>query len=89
MQKYEVIRRIMKQYAGRTPITKQGISILYDKAESRGYKPSAILIGLETVICKNYLRKEYTPPNNDPLLEALDERRYIEDYEFKEVMRNT
>lgn len=88
MQKHEVVRKIMKQYAERTPITKQGISILYDRAVSRGYDPSAILIGLKTVICKNYLRKEYTPPNNDSLLEALDERRYIEDYEFKEVMRN-
>lgn len=89
MQKYEVIRRIMKQYAGRTPITKQGISILYDRAVSRGYKPSVIFMGLKTVICKNYPREEYIPPNNDSMMEVLDERQYIEDWEFKSIMENT
>lgn len=87
MQKHEVIRKIMQQYGSRTPITHTGISLLYDRAVSRGYDAVTIMIGLKTVICKNYLRNEYTPPNNDPLLETLDERRYIEDCEFKDIMK--
>ena len=88
MQKHEVIEKIMQQYAERTPITKEGILLLYDRADKRGYSPFNIFIGLKTVICKNYIREEYAPPNNDPMLEALDERRYIEDAEFKEIMKN-
>lgn len=87
MQRHEVIRKIMQQYAGRTPITKHGIAILYHRAESRGYDPWSIYDGLKTVICKNYIRAEYTPPNNDPMMESLDERRFIEDWEFKEIMK--
>lgn len=89
MQKHEVIRKIMKQYAGRTPITKAGISVLYDRAASRGYNSVTILIGLKTIICKNYLRDEYVPPNNNPEMEVLDERQYIEDWEFRSIMENT
>ena len=87
MQKHEVIRKIMQQYAGRTPITKNGISLLYDRAAARGYSSLLIFIGLKTVICKNYLRAEYIPPNNDPMMENVDERRYIEDWEFREIMQ--
>ena len=87
MQRHEVIRKIMQQYAGRTPITKRGITLLYDRAASRGYNSLLIFIGLKTVICKNYLREEYTPPNNDPLMENVDERIYIEDWEFREIMK--
>ena len=86
MQKHEVIGKIMHQYGDRTPITQKGISLLYDRALSRGYNPILILMGLKIIICKNYLREEYKPPNNDPMLEILDERRYIEDWEFKEIM---
>lgn len=86
MQRHEVIKKIMQQYAERTPITKRGITILYDRAASRGYNSLRIFIGLKTVICKNYLREEYTPPNNDPMMENVDERRYIEDWEFREIM---
>lgn len=77
----------MQQYAGRTPITKRGITILYDRALSRGYDSFSIYSGLKTVICKNYLRKEYIPPRNDPALEVIDERRYIEDWEFRGIMQ--
>ena len=42
-------------------------------------------MGLKTVICKNYLREEYKLPRNDPMLETLDERIYIEDWEFREI----
>ena len=56
VQKHEVIRAIMQQYAGRTPITECGVNILYDRAYYRGYKPIMIYTGLKTVICKNYLR---------------------------------
>lgn len=79
----------MQQYGRVTPITVKGISMLYDRAASRGYSSVAILVGLKTVICKNYLREDYKPPNNDPILEVLDERRYIEDAEFKEIMKNS
>ncbi len=87
MQRHEVIRKIMQQYAEKTPITKRGITLLYDRAASRGYNSLLIFIGLKTVICKNYLREEYMPPNNDPMMENLDERRYIEDWEFREIMK--
>lgn len=86
MQKHEVVRMIMQQYSTKTPITKPGIELLYDRAASRGYRPHHIYIGLKSVICKNYLRNEYRPPNNDPEAEPLDERRYIEDWEFKSIM---
>lgn len=89
MQKHEVIKKIMEQYAGRTPITKRGISILYDRAASRGYDSLHIFIGLKTVICKNYLREEYIPPNNNIMLEPIDERKYIEDWEFRTIMSET
>lgn len=87
MQKHEVIKLIMQKYAHRTPITRRGIAILYNRAESRGYDSRLIYMGLKTVICKNYLRAEYTPPHNDPMMESLDERLYIEDWEFREIMK--
>ena len=40
MQKHEVINLIMNQYAKRTPITRKGISRLYDRAQARRYKAS-------------------------------------------------
>lgn len=76
----------MQQYGGRTPITKSGVSLLYDRALSRGYNSLSIYIGLKIVICKNYLREEYCPPNNNLLDEPLHERLYIEDWEFREIM---
>lgn len=86
MQRHEVIGMIMSQYAEKTPITEKGVALLYDRAVSRGYHASCIYMGLKKVICKNYLRKEYRPPRNDPMLEVLDERFYIEDFEFREIM---
>lgn len=86
MQRHEVIGEIMRKYARCTPISRKGIAMLYDRAASRGYDPVHIMIGLQTVIRKNYIRSEYTPPQNDPELEAVDERRYIEDAEFREIM---
>lgn len=87
MQKHEVIQSIMRQYGGRTPVNRQGLNVLYNRAESRGYRPFMIYIGLRTVICKNYLRKEYEPPNGDIEQEPLHDRIYIEDWEFRAIMK--
>lgn len=87
MQKNDVVRRILKQYASRTPITEQGINVLYDRAYNRGYRPNMIYLGLKTVICKNYLRAEYQPPNGDITQEVIHDRMYIEDWEFREIMK--
>ena len=87
LQKNDVINAIMKQYAGRTPITRKGIKTLYNRAYYRGYQPYAIYTGLKIVICKNYLRSEYQPPNGDIAQEVIHERIYIEDAEFKEIMK--
>ena len=87
MQKHEVIRTIMQQYAGRTPITERGVNILYDRAYYRGYKPIMIYAGLKTVICKNYLREEYEPPNGDITQEVIHDRIYTEDWEFRAIMK--
>lgn len=86
IQKHEVINLIMRQYSNRTPITKDGVELLYDRAISRGYDPCCIYTGLKTVICKNYLREEYRFPNGDPEMESLDESRYIEDFELRDIM---
>ena len=86
MQKHEVIRTIMQQYAGRTPITERGVNILYDRAYYRGYKPIMIYAGLKTVICKNYLGEEYEPPNGDITQEVIHDRLFIEDWEFRAIM---
>lgn len=87
MQKHEVIRQIMKQYGKRTPVNINGLNVLYNRAESRGYQPFVIYIGLRTVICKNYLRGEYEPPNGDITQESFHDRIYIEDWEFREIMK--
>lgn len=86
VQKHEIIGRIMLKYAGRAPITKREISVLYDEALARGYHSSFIYAGLKTVICKKYLREEYIPPNNNTADEPLDESRYIEDWEFRDSL---
>lgn len=86
MQKHEVIRAIMEQYAGRTPVNKRGLNILYDRAYYRGYEPFMIYLGLRTVICKNYLRAEYEPPNGDITQEVIHDRLFIEDWEFRAIM---
>lgn len=87
LQRHEVINKIMKQYAKKTPINERGLGILYDRAHCRGYNSSMIYDGLKRVICKNYLRKEYIPPYNDITCEAIDERKYIEDWELRAIMK--
>lgn len=76
----------MKQYSKRTPINERGLGILYDRAHYRGYNARQIYNGLKRVICKNYLRKEYIPPLNDIACEVIDEKIYIEDWEFRAIM---
>ena len=87
MQKHEIIQLLMRQYGKKTPINEHGLDVLYSRAESRGYRPAMIYMGLRTVICKNYLRKEYEPPNGNPENEPIHERVYIEDWEFQAIMK--
>lgn len=88
MRSNEIISRILKEYAHKAPITKRGLKILCNTAESRGYKPDEIYKGLKICICKNYIRSEYIPPNNDPMQEVRHERQYIEDWEFKQIFKS-
>lgn len=85
MQKFEIVNGILKSYSDKAPIHKKGLSLLYERAENRGYRPNEIYLGLKTCILKNYIREEYVPPNNDPAQEPLDERIFIEDWEFREI----
>lgn len=88
VQKNDVLRELMREYQDRTPIDWYGLETLYDRAESRGYKPMMIYVGLKTLICKNYIRKEYIPPANDPMLEVIHERMYMTDPEFRKMFRS-
>ena len=63
----------------------KGLEMLYDRAEGRGYMPKMIYIGLKTLICKNFIRTKYVPPNNNPSLEVIHERIYMEDWEFRQL----
>lgn len=83
----EVIDRIMRQYAGKAPLTREALKVLYARAENRGYHPQEIYAGLKVIIYKNYMRDKYIPPNNDPEQEVMHERIYIEDWEFREIMK--
>lgn len=87
MQKQDVVHRILKEYQYRTPINRQGLELLYDTAERRGYRSNMIYMGLKTCVCKNYVRSEYIPPNNDPEQEVVHERMYMEDWEFKQIFK--
>ncbi len=89
VQKHDVINEILREYKDKAPINRNGLETLYDRASNRGYLPMMIYVGLKTMICKNYIRKEYIPPNNDPLLEVIHERMYMEDWEFRNMFRNT
>ena len=88
MQKQDVINRILKEYAKKSPINRKGLEKLYNTAECRGYHPMMIYIGLKTMICKNYIRNEYIPPNNDPMQEVIHNRIYAEDWEFRSVFNS-
>jgi hypothetical protein len=85
MQRQDIVNSLVKLYTPMTPIHRQGLELLYSRAENRGYSADVIMNGLLTCIQKNYAREEYKPPNNDPVQEVIDERRYIEDWEFKEI----
>ena len=89
VQKHDVINEILREYKDKAPINRNGLETLYDRASNRGYLPMMIYVGLKTMICKKYIRKEYIPPNNDPLLEVIHERMYMEDWEFRSMFRNT
>lgn len=62
-------------------INMHGLRKLARRALSRGYEEDFIIYGLDTVIKKNYKRKEY---HGD---DALDERRFILDAEFRAIMK--
>lgn len=85
VQKRDVINELMQEYRPKTPVDERGLSLLYDRAEARGYMPTMIYVGLKTMICKNYVRSKYIPPNNDPQLEVIHERVYMEDWEFRSL----
>lgn len=87
VQKQDVINELLTEYQAKTPVNKQGLELFYNRAESRGYKPMMIYVGLKTMICKNYVRSKYIPPNNDPMLEVIHERVYMEDWEFCSLFR--
>ena len=87
VQKQDVINALIAEYHEKAPVTKQGLDILYTRAENRGYMPIMIYIGLKTMICKNYVRNEYIPPNNDPMQEVIHNRIYAEDWEFRSVFK--
>ena len=87
VQKQDVINELLTEYQAKTPVNKQGLELFYNRAESRGYKPMMIYVGLKTMICKNYVRSKYIPPNNDPMLEVIHERVYMEDLEFCSLFR--
>lgn len=59
----------------------KGLQLLARRALSRGYSEMVVSYCLETVIKKNYKRDQY---HGD---DALDERRYISDAEFRAIMR--
>ena len=42
MQKQDVINRILKEYAKKSPINRKGLEKLYNTAECRGYHPMMI-----------------------------------------------
>ena len=87
VQKQDVINDCLTEYKTKSPINKHGLELLYDIAACRGYLPMMIYIEIKTMICKNYVRNEYVPPNNDPLLEVIHERMYMEDWEFRSIFR--
>lgn len=87
MQKNEIVSKLLAKYQRSTPINKKGLEHLYKIAESRGYQPTDIQEGLDICIRKNYLRSQYIPPNNDPMQEVIHERKYIEDWEFRQIFK--
>lgn len=77
---------IAKQVYDRFPdlssyINMHGLRKLARRALSRGYEEDLIVYGLDTVIKKNYKRKEY---HGD---DALDESLFILDAEFRAIMK--
>ena len=50
MQKNDCIRSLMRQY-GNTPITERGLSILYDRAQNRGYDTYMIYMACSHIVC--------------------------------------
>ena len=78
--------QIARQLVDRYPelscyISFQGLKKLARRALLRGYSEQMVVFGLDTVIKKNYKRDEYR--GND----ALDEKRFILDAEFRAVMQ--
>lgn len=58
-----------------------GLEKLARRALVRGYPDALVLYGLDSTIKKNYKRKDYQ--GND----ALDEKRFISDDEFRAIMK--
>ena len=79
MQRHEIINVLYRKY-GVYGATKKGIEILVDRGISRGYRENFIYSGLDRVLCKNYIRREYKG------CEPRDERLFIEDEELRAIM---
>ena len=52
VQKQDVIAELLTEFQYTTPIKGRGLKILYERAESRGYMPKMIYIGLKTLMNK-------------------------------------
>lgn len=78
----KIARQLMNRYPELSGcINLYGLQKLARRALARGYSESMVTYGLDTVIKKNYKREEY---HGD---DAVDERRFILDAEFRAVMR--
>lgn len=76
----QIAKKLYKKYQ-KYGVSMQGLKLLARRGLERGYQNRMVLIGLETVIKKNYIRNQYR--GND----IRDERIYISDAEFRAIMR--
>lgn len=78
----QIARKLVNQYPELSDrISFRGLQKLARRALLRGYSEKMVIFGLDTVIKKNYKRDEHH--GND----ALDEKRFILDAEFRSVMK--
>ncbi len=75
-----IASELYQKYLG-CNITEEGLRLLARRALCRGYPKQMVRYCLETVILKNCCRDLY---NGD---DALDERRFILDAEFRAIMK--
>ena len=76
----EIARCLFQKYKN-CDVNLNGLKILARRALTRGYSKEIVTYCLEVVIKKNFMRNQYQ--GND----ALDEKRFISDAEFRAIMR--